>query len=195
VIFDSRFSIFDWRYRAKYATERKLPIENRESKIENKIINISADMKSHTALPLLAALALLATACSSTITNIRERFSPTYQTVTVEAEQRAAFDASLAALKKMGYNITSSGAAQGKIEAISPIASTGGTQAQSRQTTASVRFGVAPGSGTAIQILFSEIVDNTTAGSREGFATKQPLSASSPLYAVFANYVANALKK
>ena len=142
---------------------------------------------------LLAAFVLTVVGCSSNITNLRERFSPTYQTINVEAEQREAFDASLIALTKMGYTITSSGAAQGKIEAMSPIA-TGGAQSQSRQTTASVRFEIAPNSGTAIQILFSEIVDTSTAGSREGLATKQPL-ASSPLYTVFANYVAAALKK
>ena len=139
-------------------------------------------------------LSLVLAGCSSNITNIREQFNPTYQTVNVEADQNAAFDASLAALTQMGYTITSRGAAQGKIEAISPITNSGARQGPARQTTASVRFGVAPNNGTAIEILFTELVDSSTAGSRAGLATKQPL-ASSPLYAVFANYVAAALKK
>ena len=152
-------------------------------------------MKFPAALPLLAALALLltATSCSSNLTNLREQFNPTYQTINVEADERAAFAASLAALTQMGYTITASGAAQGKIEAISAIIPGDSAQAAARQTTVSVRFTTAPDSGTAIQILFTEIHDGDRSG-RGGYATKQPL-ANSPLYAVFQNYVAEALKK
>jgi len=149
-------------------------------------------MKHHTALPLLAALALL-TSCSSNITNLRQQISPTYQTFNVEADERAAFDASLVALTQMGFTITSSGAAQGKIEAINSVAQGDFSQSPARQVTASVRFTVAPDNATAIQILFTEIVDSRFSG-REGLGTRQPL-ASSPLYAVFGNYAAAALKK
>ena len=151
-------------------------------------------MKHHSpifALPLLAALALL-TACSSNIANLREKFSPTYQSINVDADQRAAFNASLTALTQMGYAITASGATQGKIEAISAV-TPGDSQRPASQTTASVRFAVAPGNATAIQILFTEIQDSRLSG-REGLGTKQPLAAS-PLYNVFESYVTAALKK
>ena len=152
-------------------------------------------MKHHSpifASTLLAALALL-TACSSNLANLREQFNPTYQTINVEADERAAFDASLVALAHMGYTITASGAAQGKIEAISAIVPGDSAQAAARQTTVSVRFTTAPDSGTAIQVLFTQIQDGGRSG-RGGYATKQPL-ASSPLYAVFQNYIDEALKK
>jgi len=153
-------------------------------------------MKLPAVLPILAALALLFTAsgCSSNITNLREQINPTFQTINVEADERAAFDASLVALTQMGYTITSSGAAQGKIEAISVVTPGSLSPSPARQTTASVRFTTAPDSGTAIQILFTEIQDNRSGGRGSGLVTKQPL-ANSPLYAVFANYVADALKK
>jgi len=144
-------------------------------------------MKFFTTLPFLAAFVLAG--CSSNIANIREQIRPSYQAINVDADQRAAFAAALTALTQMGFTITSSGAAQGKIEAINSVDT---TQTPARQTTASVRFGVAPNNGTAIQILFTDIVDSRLSG-REGLATKQPL-ASSPLYNVFGKYVAAALK-
>jgi len=152
-------------------------------------------MKHHTAFPLLAALALLllAAGCSSNLANLREKIRPTYQAVNFEGEQPAAFDAALVALGKMGFRVTSSGAAQGKIEATTPVMPAS-PQSPARQTTASVRFAVAPNNCTAIQILFTDIVDNSPGGGRDGFATKQPL-VSSPLYTIFASHVAAASKK
>jgi len=150
-------------------------------------------MKFHTVLPLLAAVALLLTSCSSNFANLREQIRPTYQTVNFEGDQPAAFDASLAALAKMGFRVTSSGAAQGKIEATTPV-TPASAQSPARQTTASVRFAVAPNNCTAILILFTDIVDNSPGGGRDGFATKQPL-VSSPLYTLFASHVAAASKK
>ena len=147
-----------------------------------------------TATLSLAFIIAAASGCSSNITNLREQFNPTYQTINVEADERAAFDASLAALVNMGYTITSSGAAQGKIEAISAVVPANSPQSAARQTTASVRFTTAPDSGTAIQILFTEIQDSRRSGASGGFATKQPL-ANSQLYAVFQNYVAEAMKQ
>ena len=150
-------------------------------------------MKHHTALPLLAALALLTTSCSSNLTNLRQQINPTAQTINVEADQRAAYDASLAALAQMGFTITDRAAAQGRIEAINAVTQGALPQSPARQITASVRFAVAPDNATAIQILFTEIQDNQFSP-RQDLGTRQPL-ASSPLYDVFKQHVTATLKK
>jgi hypothetical protein len=147
----------------------------------------------HAAFPLLAALALLLAGCSSNFTNLREQFSPTYQRFEVEADQRAAYDAAVAALARMGFKVTSGGAAQGKIEAISGVAPDDSLQNASKQTTASARFSAAADNRTAVEILFTELRDGGYAAPG-GYATKQPL-ASSPLYTVFQNCLVAALKK
>ncbi len=145
------------------------------------------------ALSFFAALALLiAAGCQSNITNLREQVRPTYHDVIVEADENAAYSASVAALAQMGYNITSSGAAQKKIEAMTAISSAGMNR-PARQLSASVRVGVAPNNCSNIQILFTEISEEINSR-REGMGTKQPL-ADSPLYNVFAKYVNAALAK
>jgi hypothetical protein len=143
-------------------------------------------------LPAILALLVLATlaGCKSNITNLREQVRPTYHDVIVEADENTAYSATLSALTRMGYNITSSGAAQKKIEAISAI-STAGVNRPARQLTASVRIGVAPDNCSNVQILFTEISEEM-GSRREGMGTKQPL-ADSPLYSVFAKYVNEAL--
>lgn len=144
-------------------------------------------------LTFAAALALIAAfaGCKSNIANLREHISPTYHDVIVEADQDAAYTASLAALSQMGYTITSRGAAQKKIEGISAV-TTDSMSRLARQTSVSVRFGVAPNNTTAIQILFTEIVEDPSGG-RQGSGTKQPLT-SSGLYNVFEKQVNEALK-
>lgn len=142
---------------------------------------------------LLAITSFLAfTGCSSNITNLKEQFHPTYHDIIVEAGQEAAYSAALYALKQMGYAVTSSGAAQKKIEAMSNISSAEMNR-PARQYTASVRFGVAPNNGTTVQVLFTEIREEMN-NRREGMGTKQPL-ADSPLYGIFAKYVNQALVK
>jgi hypothetical protein len=140
------------------------------------------------AVPALLALAALAAvaSCKSNITNLREQVRPTYHDIIVETGENTAYTAALSALTRMGYTITSSGAAQKRIEAISAI-SAAGVNRPARQLTASVRIGVAPDNCSNIQILFTEISEEM-GSRREGMGTRQPL-ADSPLYNVFAKYV------
>lgn len=144
------------------------------------------------ALLAIALASVLITSCRSNVTNLQQKFRPTYHAITVEADHRTAYDAARSALTQMGYRITASGAAQGKIEAISNIDHSG-LQSTARQFTASVRFNVAPANNTAIQILFTEIQEDAF-NSRDSMGTKQPL-ASSPLYGVFEMYVNAAIKQ
>ena len=141
---------------------------------------------------LLAALALLfaAAGCKSNITNLREQIKPTYHDIIVEADENAAYNAAVSALTQMGYNITSSGAARKRIEAIGAISNSGMSR-PARQISASVRVGVAPNNSSNIQVLFTEIIEDKTSG-REGMGTKQPLS-DSTLYSAFSKYVNEAL--
>lgn len=142
---------------------------------------------------MLAIFAFTALAgCKSNIANLRNQIRPTFQEVVVEADENAAFAAALSALTQMGFNITSSGAAQRRIEAISAI-STGSQARPARQITASVRVGVAPNNASMIQILFTEIREEQNIR-REGMGTRQPL-VDSPLYSVFAKHVNAALEK
>ena len=123
---------------------------------------------------------------------LRERISPTYRQHVVQADQKPVYEAARVALRKMNYKITSGGAAQGKIEALS-VLQAGDGAGSARQVSLSVRLGVAPSSGTLVEALFSEIREDSFS-KREGMGTSMPMQ-DTPLYDVFFRYLDEALAK
>lgn len=134
----------------------------------------------------LAAFALFLTGCESVNSaagSVKERWGlrNNGRVRVIEAEQRPVFDASVAAVKKMGFRITSSGAAQGKIDAVGDL-QTDNSLRGSRQVTVKVRI-EGRGAGCEVHLFLSEIIeDDYNKGA--GMGTETPL-ADTPLYEVF----------
>lgn len=134
---------------------------------------------------LLAGSALVITGCESGAkmpSVFRERFSPTYHKHVVAAEQKAAYEAAREAVRLMGYSFVRGGAAQGELEALSTLQPGSGARA-ARQVSLNVKLALAPGGGTEVAALFSEIREDEFS-KREGMGTTTAMS-DSGLYAVF----------
>jgi hypothetical protein len=106
------------------------------------------------------------------------------------AEQKATYEAARAAVAEMGYRIIHSGAAEGRIDALSGISS-GDDTGSSRQLSLKVRLSPAAESGTEVTVSFSEILENDTAN-QPGMATDTPLH-DPALYEVFFRNLKQAL--
>ena len=142
---------------------------------------------------LLAAVVLAVAGCESGSklpTAFRERISPTYRTHVVTVEQKPAYEAARVALRKMNFKITSGGAAQGKLEAISVLQPGDGARS-ARQISLSVKLAPAPTKGTEVSALFSEIREDEFS-KREGMGTSTPMQ-DTPLYEVFFRHLDEAL--
>jgi hypothetical protein len=142
---------------------------------------------------ILAAFALAVTGCESgprLPAVFRERISPTYHARVVASEQKPAYEAARVALRKMNYKITSGGAAQGKLEALS-VLQTGDGAGSARQISISVKLAPAANGGTEVSALFSEIREDSFS-KREGMGTSTPMQDTS-LYDVFFGYLEAAL--
>ncbi|MDR0352625.1 MAG: hypothetical protein LBI02_04495 [Opitutaceae bacterium] len=143
------------------------------------------------ALATLLALAGAGAGCHSHIVNLKQQINPTYQARTfADIDQRQAYDASLAALRQMGYRQTGGGAAQGRIEAISEMLGSGTPQQSPRQVAIAIRISPTLEGGANVETLFTDIRQDAF-NSREGMGSKQPL-AESPLYDVFYKHLARA---
>lgn len=144
----------------------------------------------------LAALSLLLTGCqsmSSAAGSVKERWGlrNNGRARIVPADQRSVFDASLAAVKKMGFNVTRSGAAQGKIDAVGGL-QTDNSLRSSRQVTVKVRIDE-KGDGCEVRLFLSEVIeDDYNKGA--GMGTETPL-ADTPLYEVFFREVERGVQK
>ncbi len=139
-------------------------------------------------LALLALLPLAALcgceSLSKAGSNVREKIVAREQarTHTFKASQRATYDAAKVAVEQMGFRFVSGGAAQGKLEAVSGIAS-GDTLRSSRQVTLKLRLTEAVEGLTEASLVLAEIVESDSS-SRAGMGVGSPLK-DTPLYEVF----------
>ena len=144
---------------------------------------------------LLVAVVLGSAGCESGSripAAFRERISPTYRPHSVSADQKTAYEAARAALRKMNFKFTSGGAAQGKLEAISVLQPGEGPRA-ARQISLSVKLAPGANGGTEVSALFSEIREDEFS-KREGMGTSTPMQ-DTPLYEVFFRYLDEALAR
>jgi len=144
---------------------------------------------------LLVAVVLGSAGCESGSripAAFRERISPTYRPHSVGADQKTAYEAARAALRKMNFKFTSGGAAQGKLEAISVLQPGEGPRA-ARQISLSVKLAPGANGGTEVSALFSEIREDEFS-KREGMGTSTPMQ-DTPLYEVFFRYLDEALAR
>jgi hypothetical protein len=142
---------------------------------------------------LLAAVVLAGPGCESgpkLPAAFRERISPTYRPHSVSAEQKTAYEAARAALRKVNFKFMSGGAAQGKLEALSVLQTGEGPRA-ARQISLSVKLAPGADGGTQVSALFSEIREDEFS-KREGMGTSTPMH-DTPLYEVFFRYLDEAL--
>lgn len=142
---------------------------------------------------LFAAVAFAVSGCESgpkLPSVFRERISPTYRTHVVKAEQKPAYEAARAALRKMNFKFSSGGPAQGKLEAISALQPGEGPRA-ARQVSLSVKLAPSSLGGTEVSALFSEIREDEFS-KREGMGTSTPMQ-DTPLYEVFFRHLDEAL--
>lgn len=147
----------------------------------------------HFPLFFFSAFLLVLTGCESVRTKVQERFTnPEYQAKVVTADQHKAYEAARAALNKMNYTFERGGPAQGKLAAVGPMDTSAAGRGTARQTWFDARLSPdLEGSGTRIEILFSELVEDDF-NKRPGQGELTPLR-DSPLYAVFFRYVDEAL--
>ncbi|MGC4073873.1 MAG: hypothetical protein QM760_15440 [Nibricoccus sp.] len=144
---------------------------------------------------LLASIILAFAGCESSPelpSVFRERVSPSYRTHVVAVEQKPAYEAARAALKKMNFKFTSGGAAQGKLEAINAL-QPGAGAGSARQVSLSVKLAPAANGGTEVSALFSEILEDAFS-KREGMGTSTPMQ-DTPLYEVFFRHLDEELAK
>ena len=134
---------------------------------------------------LLAGAAIVLSGCESgpkMPSIFRERFSPTYHTHVVAAEQKATYEAAREAVRQLGYSFVRGGAAQGELEALSTL-QPGSGAGSARQVSVKVKLAPATSGGTEVSVLFSEIREDDFS-KREGMGTTTAMSESG-LYAVF----------
>jgi len=124
----------------------------------------------------------------------RGRFDPEagVQVRTYEAQPRPTYEAVRATANGMGYRILSGGAAQGLLEAISPVFQGDGNRS-SRQIALSVRLHPnLDGTGTEVRVRFTEI-NEADSSNRPGMATEIPLK-DTPQYEAFFRRVRQTLE-
>jgi len=120
---------------------------------------------------------------------LTEREAP--QTRVFQAEQKATYQAALAAAGEMGYRYIRGGPAAGVLDALSGIAS-GDDAGSSQQISMKVRMEAAGDSGTQVTVSFSEIIE-ADSSNQPGTATQTPLR-DTPLYDVFFRNLQQALR-
>ena len=136
----------------------------------------------------LGAMLVAFTGCESVRSRVQERFAaPVYQSKVVNVDQRKAFEVARAALAKMNFTFERGGPAQGKIAAIGPMHPSPSAPGTARQISADVKLSGGPESGTVIEILFSEMVEDDF-NKRPGQGELTPLR-DAPIYEVFFSYV------
>ncbi len=121
--------------------------------------------------------------------SVRERFSPTYQTRIVNADQRTTYEAAKAALKRMDFRFERGGPAQGKLSAIGGLTVSGDMRG-ARQLSLEVKLTAASG-GTEVAALFSEITEDDFS-KHPGMGITSPVRQTG-IYDVFFQHVESAL--
>jgi len=102
---------------------------------------------------------------------------------TFAAPQRATYEAALQAAKELDYTFQNGGPAEGRLEELSPIESSGpGSYGGSRQLSLKARMEPTPDGGTEVTVAFTEILEPDA--TKAGQATETPLR-DTPLYEVF----------
>ncbi len=123
----------------------------------------------------LAVLLVAGGGCSSMETmreTMQERVSSVPPTVrTVEGNRRQVYEAAFRAMTRLGYQFTSGGPAQGRLEGLSRIGSSGDLQS-SRQRTIAVHLEDLDGGKVEVQVKMTEIVEEDF-----GRATASPTEA------------------
>lgn len=145
----------------------------------------------------LFALALVAssafTGCSSDTISmpgpLREKFSPSYHTHVVQADQRKTYDAARAALKAMDFKVERGGPAQGKISGVNTVSSSQDLRS-ARQMSVDIKLTKQP-DGTEVAALFSEIQEDDF-NKHPGMGTSNPVRESG-VYEVFFQHLDRAL--
>jgi hypothetical protein len=139
-------------------------------------------------LYFLGAILVAFTGCESVRSKVENRFaSPVYQSKIVSVDQHKAFEVARAALARMNFTYEGGGPAQGKIRALGPMHPSPSAPGTARQISADVKLSPGPESGTMIEILFSEMVEDDF-NKRPGLGELTPLR-DAPIYEVFFSYV------
>ena len=143
-------------------------------------------------LALLLILAAFAfSGCDSMPGGLGGRMGPApAQVRNYTAEPRAVYDAARVALAQMSFRQTGGGPAQGKIEAVSGLA-TSDTLRSTRQISISVRITALTDNSTEVSAVLKEIIEEDS-DRRPGFATETALR-DTPYYEVFFNDLGQAL--
>ncbi|MFA5266133.1 MAG: hypothetical protein WC378_20105 [Opitutaceae bacterium] len=149
------------------------------------------------AVPLfLAALSLFLAGCESMQSaagSVKERWAArdTGKVRILPAEPKVVFEAARASIESMGFRITRSGAAQGRIDAVNGLQSDDSLRS-SRQIVMKVRI-TRLGSGTELRAFLTEVIEDNSS-TRTGMATETPLI-DTPLYEVFFRQVTQTVGK
>ena len=120
---------------------------------------------------------------------LREKFSPTYHTQVVQADQRRTYEAVKAALKPMDFRFEKGGPAQGKLSAINGLSRSDDLRS-SRQLTLDVKLTQVT-DGTEIAALFSEVREDDF-NKNPGMGTSMPVRETG-IYDAFFQHVRDAL--
>ena len=143
------------------------------------------------AVLILASFFLACTGCDSMPGGSGGRPGPAPTTSrTFQGSQRAVFDAAMASLAKMQFRVTRSGAAAGRIEAVSGLAADASLRS-TRQITMTVRINDL-GDGTCeVAAVLKEAIEEDSVN-QQGFVTQTELR-DTPYYEVFFNGLGQAL--
>jgi hypothetical protein len=144
---------------------------------------------------LLAVLVGLGGGCTSIDSvgsSVKERVAGMPPRVrTVNGDARLVYEAARQAMKRLGFDVTGGGAAQGKLEGLSRIEGGGGFQS-SRQRSISVRLTDLEGGRVELQVKMTEIVEEDASRSAMS-ATETPVR-DPAAYEAFFNEVEQRLK-
>lgn len=121
---------------------------------------------------------------------LREKFTPTYHTTVVPADQRKTYEAARAALKAMDFRFERGGPAQGRITAIGGVSTTNDLRS-ARQLSVEVRLTQVQ-EGTEVAALFSNIQEDDF-DKHPGMGTSMPVRESG-IYDAFFQHIHDALK-
>ncbi len=141
-------------------------------------------------LCFFTALLLSLTGCDTVRTKVSQRMAgPVYQVKDVVVDQRKAYEVARVALAKINFTPERSGGpAQGKLSALGPLHPSSSAPGTARQMRFDAKFSpVVEGSGTKIEVLFSELVEDDF-NKRPGQGSLMPLRDSS-LYEVYFRYI------
>ncbi len=111
---------------------------------------------------LLGVCTLVLAGCDSVPAHVRQRFAaPEPQVRTYESAERAVFDAAQVALRRMDFQVSRAGAAQGIINAISRI-QPGATFGTGRQYTFEIRLRESEPQRTQVSVVLREQEESTS---------------------------------